>query len=105
MINEMFNLIQEIETVGNNLNSVKSELRNKEFELKILKSEMEFSEEYSKFREGLKVKEVPPKILEATIDESKEICQLKEQRDNLEHELYVLKLKFQYMKEVIDSKK
>ena len=105
MINEMFKLIREIDEVGSQLNSVKSELRKNEFDLKCLKSEMEFSSEYEDFREGLKVKEIPPKILEHTKPQSEEICMLKEKRDDLEHELYILKLQFEYTKEVIDDKK
>lgn len=102
MINEMIKLIKEIDVVGSELNSVKAELRVKEFELKTKKLELEFDPE---FTEGLKVKEIAPKVHEATLDESREICELKEKRDELEHKLTVLKLQFQYTKEVIDSQK
>lgn len=104
-LEEMMEFIEQIESVGFELNEIKDELRQKEFDLKVLRSEMEFSEKYEDFREGLKVKEIPPKILDATIEQAQVLCRLKARRDELEHELYVLKLKFQYIKEVLDSKK
>lgn len=102
MINELLNLIKEIDITGSELNTIKSELRIKEFELKTKKLELEFSPE---FTEGLKVKEIAPKVHEATLEESREICELKQKRDDKEHELMILKLQFQYTKEVIDSQK
>lgn len=101
---EMFEIIKDIDSKGSELNSIKAELRERELELKIKKSKMEFSKDYTDFREGLKVKEIGPKILEETIEDCQVINQLKERRDELEHELYVLKLQFQYIVEVIDSK-
>lgn len=105
MIETLLKLIKEIDETGTQLNNVKAELRQKDFDLKVKKTAMEFSEEYDEFREGLKVKEIAPKILDATIQECEEIITLKQKRDELEHKLTVLKLQFQYTKEVIDSQK
>ena len=105
MIETLLNLIKEIDTVGSELNGVKSELRERDLELKIKKSELEFSEKYADKREGLKVKEIPNTVLNETIEETQICNQLKAKRDGLEDELYVLKLQFQYTKEVIDSQK
>ena len=104
-VNDMIKELETINDLGNELNSVKAELREKDFNLKVKKSAMEFSENYADFREGLKVKEIAPKILEATIDDAEEICRLKEKKDALEHELYVAKLRFQILKEIIDDNK
>lgn len=104
-LEQLMKIVDEIEEVGSKLNTVKSELRQKDFDLKVRKSALEFSPDFADFREGLKVKEIPPKILEETEEECREIITLKEERDNLEHKLTVLKLKFQCLKEVIDSEK
>lgn len=104
-LEQLMKIVDEIEEVGNQLNSVKAELRTKDFDLKVKKSELEFSPDFADFREGLKVKEIPPKILEETEDECRKLLALKEERDELEHKLTVLKLKFNCIKEVIDSEK
>ena len=100
MIEQLLNLIKEYDVIGNELNSVKAELRVKEFDLKTRKLELEFDE---KFTEGLKVKEVAPKIHEATLSESKELCELKALRDILEHKFKTLKLQIDYTKKDIES--
>lgn len=104
-LEKMINIVDEIEKIGKQLNSVKAELRTKDFDLKVKKSALEFSPDFADFREGLKVKEIAPKILEETEVECREIITLKEERDELEHKLTVLKLKFNCVKEVIDSQK
>lgn len=104
-IETLIGIVEKIESAGEELVSLKAEIREKEFDLKVKRSAMEFAEEYADFREGLKVKEIPPKILEATIEPAQELCRLKQERDELEHELYVLKLRFQLIKEIIDDSK
>ncbi len=101
-LDTLLQLIEEIDITGIELNKIKSELRNKEFDLKTRKLNLEFDPE---FTEGLKVKEIPHKIHNELLKESKEICDLKAKRDDLEHELGILKLRFQHLKEVIDSQK
>ncbi|MBE6513485.1 MAG: hypothetical protein E7Z75_10165 [Methanobrevibacter olleyae] len=101
MIKELLNLIKEYDVIGNQLNLVKSELRIKEFELKTRKLQLEFD---SEFIEGLKVKEIPSKVHEATLKEAREICDLKAKRDKLEHKFKMTKLQIDYIKNVIESK-
>lgn len=101
-LNLLKELIENIDITGKELNSVKAELRNKEFDLKTRKLNLEFDPEFTK---GLKVKEIPHKIHNELLKESQEICELKAKRDELDHELGILKLRFQHLKEVIDSQK
>lgn len=105
MIEELLEIINEIDTVGSELNEVKSELREKELYLKFHKSELEFSSTFADKREGLKVKEIPHMILEETVEDTQECITLKARRDDLEHKLNVLKLQFEYVREVIKSQK
>ena len=102
MLNELNNLINKYEENGVELNNVCSELRDAELNLKTRKLQLEFD---PVFTDGLKVKEIPPKVHEETLEEQKEINQLKEKRDELELEHKVLRLKIEYTKEVIDSEK
>ena len=100
MIEQLLNLIEEYDMVGNKLNLVKAELRVKEFELKTKKLNLEFDDEFTK---GLKIKEIAPKVHEATLDEARDICAIKSRRDVLEHKFKVLKLQIEYTKKVIES--
>lgn len=101
-LDTLLQLIEEIDITGSELNIIKAELRNKEFDLKTRKLNLEFDPEFTK---GLKVKEIPCKIHNELLEESKEIRDLKQKRDELEHEVGILKLQFQHLKEVIDSQK
>lgn len=100
MMDVLSNLIKEYDVVGNELNSVKAELRVKEFELKTKKLKLEFDTE---FTDGLKVKEIPAKVHSETVNEAREICKIKNLRDDLEHKFKTLKLQIDYTKKVIES--
>ena len=100
--NELLNTIQKYDQKGIELNSVKAKLRKSEFNLKTKKVELEYDEDFVK---DLKVKEIPNKIHMETLEEARKICDLKEERDILEHELKVLKYQIYYLREVIDSQK
>ncbi len=102
MINELINLINQYEKIGEELNKVNADLRVTELELKTRKYELEFDPEYTK---GLKVKEVAPKIHKDTLKDTEEICELKQKRDELELQFKIISLKIQYTKEVLESQK
>ena len=105
MLETLSNMIIEIEKVGNDLNKVKSDLRNKEFELKTLKLNIEFGDEFEEERDGLKVKEIPKLINDLTLKECQEIIDLKEKRDELDLQLTLLKMRFQVTQEVFEAQK
>lgn len=98
-------LINEYENNGYKLNEVCEDLRNKEFELKNLKLDLEFDEKFQDKREGLKVKEIPKMINDEVKPLIEEVNKLKVQRDHLEHEHKVLRLRIELIKEVIEAEK
>lgn len=99
-LNELNNIITQLDKKGKELNTIKATIREKEFQIKTNKLNLEFDKE---FTEGLKVKEIPHKIHNYLLDDLDGLCLLKEQRDNLEHEYLILKLKINYLERVIDN--